>query len=208
MLSAFMLELLVVLQDNDTGTGIKPNRFARDINEISPENTSVLSVAIPSLRNHILSSLNATEEDVNSDLEYELDMFLEDVLDQLSCNAGQTDFNELDEGTLTSCVETELFPMDWNHPTLVSKSLYSLAIILAFLRLSSIIVINDVIGPLQISLGGMTTDIISFGCIFSVVWLAFAIGINQLLLPFQKVELLICQQENEDDSCVAGPFST
>lgn len=58
-------------------------------------------------------------------------------------------------------------------PIFVSEALFAFANVLSFSRLSYILPINEFLGPLQISLGRMIGDIVRFGAVFFVVFLAF-----------------------------------
>ncbi len=81
------------------------------------------------------------------------------------------------------------FPEDDNYkrylweaydPVLVADALFSVAKVCSFLRMISLTVVNKNVGPMQISLGGMITDISKFLFIFCFVWFAFSLGMNQL----------------------------
>ncbi|KAJ8020454.1 Short transient receptor potential channel 7 [Holothuria leucospilota] len=58
-------------------------------------------------------------------------------------------------------------------PIFVSEALFAFANVLSFSRLSYILPISEFLGPLQISLGRMMGDIVRFGAVFTVVFLAF-----------------------------------
>ena len=69
---------------------------------------------------------------------------------------------------------------DAYNPVLVADALFSIAKVASFLRMISLTVVNKDVGPMQISLGGMITDISKFLFIFCFVWFAFSLGMNQL----------------------------
>ncbi|XP_033109275.1 short transient receptor potential channel 5-like [Anneissia japonica] len=174
----------------------------RSLEEAALQDSEFLTHSIPSLKNHILLSLNDTENNVNSNLEDNLDTFLVDLMQGLQCMTP-------DQETSGTCTEPkpDRLHFDSNNPTLVMESMYALAVVLAVLRMSSIAVIVDFIGPLQISLSGMVIDILSFGVIFSVVWLAFSIGMNQVQHPFQAIDYDNCIRSMADN-CQHGAFSS
>lgn len=60
-----------------------------------------------------------------------------------------------------------------HDPIFVCEALFAFANVLSFSRLSYILPINEFLGPLQISLGRMIGDIVRFGAVFTVVFLAF-----------------------------------
>lgn len=78
--------------------------------------------------------------------------------------------------------EDEYLRYRWSayNPVLVADALFSIAKVASFLRMISLTVVNKDVGPMQISLGGMISDIIKFLFIFCFVWFAFSLGMNQL----------------------------
>ncbi len=65
-------------------------------------------------------------------------------------------------------------------PVLVSESLFAIANIFATLKLVYVFTVSPQLGPLQISLGRMLNDIMKFFCVYILVLIAFAFGLNQL----------------------------
>ncbi|XP_062332517.1 short transient receptor potential channel 3 [Osmerus eperlanus] len=63
-----------------------------------------------------------------------------------------------------------------SDPQLISEGLYSIAVVLSFLRIAYILPANESFGPLQISLGRTVKDIFKFMVLFIMVFLAFMIG--------------------------------
>ena len=63
-----------------------------------------------------------------------------------------------------------------SDPQLISEGLYSIAVVLSFLRIAYILPANESFGPLQISLGRTGKDIFKFMVLFIMVFLAFMIG--------------------------------
>lgn len=70
--------------------------------------------------------------------------------------------------------------------------MFAAANIFSALKLVHLFSINPHLGPLQISLGRMVIDIVKFFCIYSLVLLAFACGLNQLLWYFADLEKQKC----------------
>lgn len=77
-------------------------------------------------------------------------------------------------------------------PQLIAEGLFAAANIFSALKLIHLFSINPHLGPLQISLGRMVIDIVKFFCIYSLVLLAFACGLNQLLWYFADLEKQKC----------------
>ncbi|VEL07771.1 unnamed protein product, partial [Protopolystoma xenopodis] len=71
-------------------------------------------------------------------------------------------------------------------PVLISECLFSTANIFSTLRLVQIFTVNPHLGPLQISLGRMLNDILKFFCVYLLVLIAFACGMNQLFWFFAQ----------------------
>ncbi|XP_077991360.1 short transient receptor potential channel 4-like [Glandiceps talaboti] len=82
-----------------------------------------------------------------------------------------------DEENMSNYPRQKMAPTD---PILVAEALFALAKVFSFLRLTRITVVMMSVGPMQISLGRMMIDIVRFLMIFSFVWFAFSIGLNQL----------------------------
>ncbi|XP_071947981.1 short transient receptor potential channel 4-like [Antedon mediterranea] len=70
--------------------------------------------------------------------------------------------------------------MEPYDPRLVAEALFALAKTFSFLRMICLTVVSRWVGPMQISLGGMMFDIFKFLFIFSFVWFAFSLGMNQI----------------------------
>lgn len=95
-------------------------------------------------------------------------------------------------------------------PQLIAEGLFAAANIFSAIKLVHLFSINPHLGPLQISLGRMVIDIVKFFCIYSLVLLAFACGLNQLLWYFADLEKTKCYHkpngmadwENQGDACM------
>jgi transient receptor potential cation channel subfamily C member 4 len=66
-------------------------------------------------------------------------------------------------------------------PMLISEGLFSAANIFSSLKLVYIFSVNPHLGPLQVSLSRMVSDIIKFFFLYVLVLFAFSSGLNQLL---------------------------
>ncbi|XP_067652224.1 short transient receptor potential channel 7-like isoform X3 [Haliotis asinina] len=72
--------------------------------------------------------------------------------------------------------------MYWNvyDPINLAEGMFAVGNILSFSRISYLLPANETLGPLQISLGRMIKDILKFLALFSVVILAFMVGLHNL----------------------------
>ncbi|XP_071498896.1 short transient receptor potential channel 1-like [Diadema antillarum] len=91
------------------------------------------------------------------------------------------------------------------HPSILADALFAVATVIAFLRLLSLTVSSQLVGPLQISLGGMLFDIGKFILVFIIVWFAFALGLNQIYQTYESYEYNQCVDSGEAD-CPYGAF--
>ncbi|XP_077985059.1 short transient receptor potential channel 4-like isoform X2 [Glandiceps talaboti] len=89
---------------------------------------------------------------------------------------------------------------NWNQydPSLIADLLFSAACVLSMLRLLQVIVISDVIGPMQISVTKMIIDISKFLFIFFLIWMAFAMGMTQVYWSYALDEQLRCKESDEE----------
>ncbi|ESO90970.1 hypothetical protein LOTGIDRAFT_122406, partial [Lottia gigantea] len=72
------------------------------------------------------------------------------------------------------------FYWDPFDPVNLSEGLFAMANILSFARISYLLPSNESLGPLQISLGRMLSDIVKFLTLFSFVMVAFMVGLHNL----------------------------
>ena len=68
-------------------------------------------------------------------------------------------------------------------PYLISEGLFGAGMITSYLKLVHIFSVNPHLGPLQISLGRMTEDIIKFGVLYVLVLVAFGCALGQPQSP-------------------------
>ncbi|XP_064637834.1 transient receptor potential-gamma protein-like isoform X2 [Lineus longissimus] len=79
-------------------------------------------------------------------------------------------------------------------PHLISEGLFAWANIFSSLKLVFIFTINPHLGPLQISLGKMTLDVMKFALFYFLVLFAFACGMNQLLWTYAQMRYQNCMK--------------
>ena len=95
----------------------------------------------------------------------------------------------------------------WSNLHLIASGLFAVATVLALLRMLPYVVVSDVIGPLQISLGHMVAQTSHFFVFIGVVFLAFAVGLTYIYSYYDEVNLQICVKENGADNCRSGKFA-
>uniref|UniRef100_A0A1I8JC01 ANK_REP_REGION domain-containing protein n=1 Tax=Macrostomum lignano TaxID=282301 RepID=A0A1I8JC01_9PLAT len=82
---------------------------------------------------------------------------------------------------------------DAYDPTLISECLFATANIFSMLKLVYIFTVNPHLGPLQISLGRMLSDILKFLFVVVLVLVSFACGFNQLYWFYAYERNKYCQ---------------
>ncbi|XP_071958042.1 short transient receptor potential channel 4-like [Antedon mediterranea] len=162
------------------------------------------NVTLPDLKQFISSSLNNTELNINAYTREQLTLVMTELMNNLSCDMPEE--AQLNVPTSDDAVSYYRLSLDPFHPELVAEALYACATIIAFLRLLNLSVASQLVGPLQISLGGMLVDIIKFILVFAIVWFAFALGLNQVYQYYEDVRHRSCVAENGEDECRIGPF--
>nr|XP_006820985.1 PREDICTED: short transient receptor potential channel 4-like [Saccoglossus kowalevskii] len=91
--------------------------------------------------------------------------------------------------------------LDSLHPILVADGIFAVAKVLSFLRVIRMTVVHLNVGPMQISLGRMTYDIVRFLAIFTLVWFAFSVGLNQLYFHYTREHAVTCGMEAAGRKC-------
>ncbi|XP_038052575.1 short transient receptor potential channel 3-like [Patiria miniata] len=83
----------------------------------------------------------------------------------------------------------------WNDddPILLAEALFAIANVLSFSRMSYVLPVSEFLGPLQISLGRMLGDIVRFGVVFGVVFMAFFCSLYNLYWSYEP--------EQDEDGC-------
>ncbi|XP_070565520.1 short transient receptor potential channel 4-like [Ptychodera flava] len=83
---------------------------------------------------------------------------------------------------------------EWSQydPALLADLIIAVANVISVMRFLRVMVINEYVGPLQISVGKMLTDIMKFMFIFGLVWVAFALGLTQVYWGYGPESMLDC----------------
>ncbi|XP_033099108.1 short transient receptor potential channel 4-like isoform X2 [Anneissia japonica] len=161
------------------------------------------NITVPDLKQYISSSLSNTELSINAHTKEQLTRVLTELMNNLSCNVPVDTSPSVITADSVSYYRLSLDPF---HPALVAEGLYACATIIAFLRLLNLSVASPLVGPLQISLGGMLLDIVKFILVFAIIWFAFALGLNQVYQYYEDVRHQACIAENGEENCRVGPF--
>ncbi|VVC45159.1 Ion transport domain,Transient receptor potential channel, canonical,Ankyrin repeat-containing [Cinara cedri] len=82
----------------------------------------------------------------------------------------------------TKEVDTELDRKYWHwaDPQLIAEGLFTIATIMAYLRLLFLCQLNYYIGPMQVSLGKVLTDFVKFASFLIIIMVAFTFGLGTL----------------------------
>ncbi|XP_071477341.1 short transient receptor potential channel 4-like [Diadema antillarum] len=70
--------------------------------------------------------------------------------------------------------------LPWNDFAVISKTLFGLAVVVAFLRIMPYLISNDAVGAFQLSLGDMIVNTSHFFVVLLAVFVAFATGMTYL----------------------------
>ncbi|XP_070535325.1 short transient receptor potential channel 4-like [Ptychodera flava] len=81
-----------------------------------------------------------------------------------------------------------------NDPSLIADCVIALANVISIVRFLRTMVINEYVGPLQISFSKMIKDIVQFLFIFVIIWIAFGLGLTQLYWLYAATDKLACLQ--------------
>ncbi|XP_033110107.1 short transient receptor potential channel 5-like isoform X2 [Anneissia japonica] len=114
-----------------------------------------------------LTDMQTVQNDLAHSMNQSLDKLNEDLTKHMS-------------GSNSYSIGKERQHMEEYDPRLVGEALFALAKTFSFLRMICLTVVSRWVGPMQISLGGMMFDIFKFLFIFSFVWFAFSLGMNQI----------------------------
>ena len=97
--------------------------------------------------------------------------------------------------------------LKWWHPRLFSTALFSIATVMALLRMLPYAVVSDVIGPLQISMGSMISKTVHFFFVLTVVMLSFAVGMTYIYSYYNAAEYHICISRQGQQDCNMGTLA-
>ena len=154
------------------------------------------------LQHHVSSSLDSMGQRLTTSLRGEIDSTIMQTLLGLSCTY------ELPVTTPRSLMD--VVPKHYQEhvtrvaydPVLVSEALYGVAMVVSVLRLTNLFMVSETLGPLRISLGGMGGDFMKFLTVFSIVWVAFSLGMTHVYVSVGHTEKLICiSNGGSEDSC-------
>ncbi|KAH3777181.1 short transient receptor potential channel 7-like [Dreissena polymorpha] len=82
-------------------------------------------------------------------------------------------------------VADRLYWDKWD-PHIIAEGLFAIANVMSIARLSYIFPANELFGPMQISVAKIITDVLKFGAIFTVFFVAFFVGLHNLYWYYPK----------------------
>ena len=91
--------------------------------------------------------------------------------------------------------------LNWWNPGLIASGMFACSTVISFFRLFPYVVLSDVTGPLQISIGSMVKGTLHFFLVVAVVVLAFSIGLTYIYAYYDS-ETVKDQVCIEDDNLV------
>lgn len=97
--------------------------------------------------------------------------------------------------------------LEWWHPRLFSTAMFSIATVMALLRMLPYAVVSDVIGPLQISMGSMISKTVHFFFVLTVVMLSIAVGMTYIYSYYNAAEYHVCISRQGQEDCSTGELA-
>jgi len=91
------------------------------------------------------------------------------------------------------------------HPTLVGEGLLAVVTVMSYLRLLFLCQLSYSLGPLQVSLGKMTTDFARLAAVFGIIIIAFTAGLcrfYQYYAGMTRVDPVTGYESKQDESFV------
>ena len=114
------------------------------------------------------------------------------------------------DGTGTVIITNEDFAVYidyyWWHPKLLATAMFALSTVISFLRMLQYVVISDVVGPFQISLGSMVAKTSNFFVVLGAVMFAFAVGLCSLYGYYDEIKSQTCGG-SDGVECTKSRFS-
>ncbi|XP_077977237.1 short transient receptor potential channel 4-like [Glandiceps talaboti] len=190
--------------------GIAERRITNSISQEHIDTRVFMDVALGNFAGQLLSNVSHIMESVKTshqfgdELSKNISKSLTRLIDQFTNMFGTTPppslpfivenntFDDVAYSNSNKGTTIEWLPAD---PTLIAFCLMSCANVISVIRILRIVVINEYIGPLQISFSKMIADIIKFLFIFGVIWFAFALGMTQMYWAYSAEEKIRCLQD-------------
>ncbi|XP_072049327.1 uncharacterized protein [Amphiura filiformis] len=95
---------------------------------------------------------------------------------------------------------------EWWHPKLLASAMFAMSTVISFLRMLQYVVVSDVIGPFQISLGSMVSQTANFFLVLGIILFSFAVGLTYMFSYYDKVQSLSCAADSSVE-CEDSRFS-
>ncbi|XP_072046558.1 short transient receptor potential channel 4-like [Amphiura filiformis] len=100
--------------------------------------------------------------------------------------------------------------LDWYayEPLLIAEAAFAVANVLTFVRLLDATVLVAPLGILQVSFMQMFRAVIKFLCLYTFIWVSFALGLTQLYRPYEHVKQKHCKEQTDELECEETHFTT
>ncbi|XP_076449136.1 short transient receptor potential channel 7-like [Babylonia areolata] len=107
---------------------------------------------------------------------------------KVSLDVNSTDPDPYDKSIQAAIYWLNADRMNWMtwDPVNLAEGMFAMANILSFSRIFYLLPANEYLGPLQISLGRMLKDIMKFMALFSLVIIAFMVGLHNLFWYYSE----------------------
>lgn len=99
---------------------------------------------------------------------------------------------------------TDFRPRGWYKLVLVANSLFSVAMVLSFVRLSVVFQVNDMLGPWQLSLYHLILDVLKFMLFFSIFFVAFGLSLRKLYSHYVITQKYISKTSGNGTNAETG----
>ncbi|XP_070564473.1 short transient receptor potential channel 4-like [Ptychodera flava] len=199
-LSPVVKEILDHVSDEHVNTRIHAKVLAYNVTGMVLSNISqiIQEIEFPSECEESLANVSQALDDLASEIYYWLPTERPTIPDDVE----PTD-SEYDDISYSSPRS------EWDslEPTLLADCVLACATVISVIRFLRVMVINEQVGPMQISFSKMITDVILFLVMFSVLWVAFALGMTQIYWSYAADEEITCLREGGSQSeCSNQPY--
>ncbi|XP_050426703.1 short transient receptor potential channel 6-like [Adelges cooleyi] len=112
----------------------------------------------------------------------------------------------VDDNSITTVDPNDRRYWHWTNPVLIAEGMLAIATVMSYLRLLFLCQLSYALGPMQVSLGKMTTDFSRFAILFGIIILAFTAGLCRLYQYYDgmtQVNPVNGREITQDDSFVS-----
>ncbi|XP_050426690.1 transient-receptor-potential-like protein [Adelges cooleyi] len=112
----------------------------------------------------------------------------------------------VDDDSITTVDPNDRRYWHWTNPVLIAEGMLAIATVMSYLRLLFLCQLSYALGPMQVSLGKMTTDFARFAILFGIIILAFTAGLCRLYQYYDgmiQVNPAYSREITQEDSFVS-----